>query len=649
MIVDLLKYLVVGPKQEMDRFFALAQRAGFMEFIGLSHKKALEMPEGAKILTAALKIVRGHSAPFQEPYHPVLSPLELAKQIVQWNLSYEKLLEEQRVLHSEVARIAIFGDFSRPELDHLEVESKRVIQFFCMKSDLANEWIHPPEVIYIGTDYDLDYFVAINKEKVQYPKMIEILIDQPVGQLRQRLRHVNAEIAEVEHEIHQSARAQNYLQGGLYDYLNEYHLQLAKHDASSPLGEALFAIEAWVPRSKAKALQGLLSSLDVHVEEIAIEPTDRIPTCMENRGAPHIGEDLVLVYDTPASTDKDPSLWVLIFFSLFFAMIVSDAGYGLVYLVIGLILKWKFKEATGFLRRFIKLILIASSACIVWGICTASFFGIPIGPDNPFRKTSFLHYMAVRKAEYHMQMKDDVYEEYVREYPAVAQVTNGHDFLVQASYMLDGKLQYDALGSFYDSILLEISLLIGCIHLALSFLRYLFRNWTGLGWIVFIVGGYLYFPSHVDATSIVNFMGWISKPVAYAIGLQLVFTGLCLVFLAALFIQKRRWGALHELTNAVQVFADVLSYLRLYALALAGMIMAATFNDLGLQLGLIGGVFVILLGHVINLTLTVQSGVIHGLRLNFLEWYHYSFEGGGRLFNPLRIRKLINRNRNACD
>lgn len=638
MIVNLHKYLLIGNRASMDRFFTLAQRAGFMEFIGLSHKKALELPEEAKTLISAIKIVRAHTAPPHEPYEPTLDPVRLAEHIVQLNATHEKLLEEQRILHAEIARIFAFGDFSRLELDKLERDGKRFFQFFCMKSDLAREITLPHEVIYVGTEYDLDYFVAINKERTHYPKMIEILIDRPVGDLRRRLQQVHKELSVTEQQIHDFARAHTYLQSGLLDYLNEYHLQLAKHDAASPFGESLFAIEAWVPDTKTKALFGLLSGLDVYAEEIAIESHDRIPTYMENKGTRKVGEDLVQVYDIPAASDKDPSLWILIFFSIFFAMIVSDAGYGLIYFLFGLFLKWKVKKPSPFVKRFIKLILIVSTACMIWGVLTVSFFGIQIGPNNPFRKISFLHYMATKKATYHMEMQDDVYDEYLREFPAVATATDGHDFLIKASHEVDGKMQYDALDDFYDSTLLEMSLFIGLIHISLSFLRYLPRNPTGIGWIVFMIGGYLYFPSYVDATSFVNYLGLISKPVAYALGENLVFVGLGLVFLIAL-LQKRKWGALHELTNAVQVFADILSYLRLYALSLAGMIMAGIFNEMGLQFGFFGLIFITLVGHFINLNLTIMSGVIHGLRLNFLEWYHYSFEGGGRLFNPLRIRK----------
>jgi V/A-type H+-transporting ATPase subunit I len=48
----------------------------------------------------------------------------------------------------------------------------------------------------------------------------------------------------------------------------------------------------------------------------------------------------------------------------------------------------------------------------------------------------------------------------------------------------------------------------------------------------------------------------------------------------------------------------------------------------------------VLIAHFINLVLGTMGGVIHGLRLNFLEWYHYSFEGGGKKFQPLKLLKI---------
>lgn len=638
MIVKMYKFLIYGLREEMDRFFELAQRAGFIEFIG-PVKRSVELPENIQTVLSAIKVCKTHEIHAQALPPVPEDPVVFAHRILELQGMFEQFLEEQRLLKAEIARIAPFGDFSKEDFIHAQKEGKREIQFFCMKTDIAREREVPPEVIYISTDYDLDYFVAINKDRKQYPDMIEILVDRPVGELHKRLMEVDERIAALESDIRHYSNGLPFLQSGLIDLLNEYHLKMAKQDISMPIESHLFAVEAWVPKSRIKALHALLSQFTVSAEEISIEEVDRIPTCMENKGYGKIGEDVINAYDAPSHNDKDPSSWVLTFFTLFFAMIISDAGYGLVYLLLGLYLNFKFPKIVGAGKRMIRLVLLLASACIVWGIMTASFFGMEIGPDNPFRKTSFLHALAKQKASYHMEMKDDVYDEYVRQFPQVASATDGHDFLVKASKIVDGKTNYIALNNFYDNILMELSLVVGIVHLSLSFLRYLLRKWAGLGWVIFMIGGYLFFPKILNATTIANFTGLISKPTAYAWGEQMVYCGLGAAFIGA-FLQTK-WMAFHEITNVIAIFADVVSYLRLYALALASIIIAGTANSIGMEAGLFAGLLIILVGHATNICLSVMGGVIHGLRLNFLEWYHYSFEGDGRLFNPLRLRKKL--------
>lgn len=640
MIVDLHKFLIFGAKEEMERFFALAQRAGFLEFIGIWQKKALEMPPHLKRILSSIKILRlweGSDVDI-EPSVPK-DPGEFADRVFEMNLSMERLLEEQRVLKAEIARIGPFGDFSKDDLEFIQYEGKRSVQFFCMKSARAQEVEIPPTLIYLGTEYDLSYYVSIDKEPVQIPKMIEIEIEKPVGALRERLAVVKRQIEINEAQLRSWAHHIAFLRASLVEGLNEHDLQAAMHDASFPMREALFAIEAWVPATRIKSLYALLSGLSVSCEEIDIEPGDRVPTCMENSGNAKVGEDLVQIYDIPAPGDKDPSPWVMVFFSIFFAMIIADAGYGLLFLLAGFFLKWKFPRLHGGGRRFIKLILILGASTVIWGAFTASFFGLEIGPDSSFRKVSLLHYLAKKKAEYVMATKNDVYQEFVHNYPAVAHATDGHDFLVKAAVEREGQMQYVALNTFYDNILMEFALMMGIIHLSFAFARYMLRNWAHLGWIIFMIGGYLYFPTGtLNATSLVNFMGWVPKPTAELVGQQLLYGGFGLAVLAAL-IKNGIVACIMEILNVIQVFSDVLSYLRLYALGLAGMIVAQTFNGLASKFGIVIGVVIILAGHSVNISLSIMSGVIHGLRLNFLEWYHYCFEGGGKLFNPLRLRK----------
>lgn len=638
MIVDLHKYLIFGTKEEMAKFFALAQRAGFLEFIAKESKRQTALPEDAKTLLAAIRIAKHHPVHPKEAPSTPHEPIHLAEKILALAADHEKLLEEERVLGLEISRISIFGDFSRSELDQLEVETKRTLQFFCRKSDLAHEMEIPNELIPVGTDYDLDYFVSINKEKIHPLKMSEIFIDRPVGVLRDRLMIVREELGRVENDLRTYANGMALLEKGLVECLNIHALEKAQNEVSFPLGESFFTVQAWVPKTRIQSLYALLSHLNIDCAEITIDPHDQIPTCMENKGVSKVGEDLVQVYDVPAYTDKDPSTWVLIFFSLFFAMIISDAGYGLLFLLATLAIRWRLGPLEGAGRRFLKMSFILSSFCIVWGVLTSSYFGIQIAPSHFSREYSPIQYLASRKAAYHLEQKDDVYEEFLKQYPQLTQAKTGEQFLELAVTTSGHHPKYTALDTFYDNLFMETSFLIGIFHVSLAFLRYFRRHWAGIGWIFFMVGGYLYFPSVVNATVLVNFMGWIPKPTAHFIGIHFIFGGLSVAFFLS--VLQKKWGALAELLHIVQLFADVLSYLRIYALSLAGMVVAHTFNDrLGLDLGLIASLFVILLGHSINITLSIMGGVIHGLRLNFLEWYHYCFEGGGRLFNPLRIKR----------
>jgi V/A-type H+-transporting ATPase subunit I len=457
--------------------------------------------------------------------------------------------------------------------------------------------------------------------------MVEISIEQSLGELREEMVSLREELIGVEKDLRFYSNGMEILQKGLIDILNDHHLRAAKHDASIVLNDQLFLVEAWVPQTHVQQLNQLVARFHVSSEPIAIEPNEKIPTYMANRGFSKVGEDIVHIYDIPASTDQDPSLWVLCFFALFFAIIIADAGYGLIYFLLGCFLKWKGDQKDPLLRRFTKLVFVLSTSCILWGVATASFFGLEIGPDNPLRKTSFIHALAIKKVEYNVGLNSEDYQTWLHEYPEAKTATDGHDFFLKAYKVREGKVEYDLQQTIHDEILLELSLFLGILHITLSFCRHLLRNFAGLGWILFMVGGYLYF------------MGVISETLASSLGLQLLFIGPAVVFVVSIF-QGKKWMAFHEVTNGIQVFSDILSYLRLYALGLAGMMMAETFNQMAYTAGWIGGFFILLIGHSINLTLSIMAGVIHGLRLNFLEWYRYSFEGEGRLFVPLRLRKV---------
>lgn len=635
MIIPMKKYLILGVQEDLESFFKKAQQQGVLEFIPGKNKAPSVVPKEMQCFIDAIRILRKLKST-DKSKDTEQSAEEIALYIIHLKKEIERLSEQIRMIRLEIARVSPLGDFSKEDIAYIETEAKKVIQFFCMKTLKREE--NPPDegLIYLSTEYDLDYFMAIHRAPVSYPHMIEMRVDKPVGILKEELEETQQSLQKIERELKESTCFQPFLQEALITHLNTYHLEQAKNTVQYPLENSVFCVEAWIPQNKVRVLYSLVNDMAIHCESIAVEEGEVVPTYMENKGIARIGEDLVRVYDIPAHTDKDPSTWVFWFFVLFFSIIVADGGYGLLYLALAGFCWFKFPNLKGQKRRFLKLATILATGCVLWGVCTASFFGLELKPNDWLMRISPLQTLVVKKADYHLQQNDDVQKELDEKFPQIRNAVTGQEIIEKAVEYKDGKTSYTVSDDFSRNILLDFSILLGIVHISCSLMRYFFRNWAGVGWVLFMIGGYLYFPSILNATTILHFLNLVGKTQGTEIGLQLIFSGIIIAVALAL-IQNRLKGLKH-LTQLLEVFADVLSYLRLYALALAGSIMAATFNQLGKSAGLFGFI-PILGGHSINILLGLMAGVIHGLRLNFIEWYHYCFDGGGRLFKPLTYLK----------
>ncbi|NGX39315.1 MAG: hypothetical protein KR126chlam1_00641 [Chlamydiae bacterium] len=639
MIINLKKYLFIGVKEDLADFFIRAQDEGFIEFISDEKKKRKELPEPVKRMADAIKILR--KQPVKEPYRKggdAAYAEEVTNQVLSLQQEIEKLEEEKRFLEAEISRVAPFGDFSMGDIAFLEKNGKKKIQFYCVKTSKAHEVDVEAPLLYVGTDYDLDYYIGIHKRLTTYPGMIEMQVEKTAKELKNHLLFVEETLHQVEAELKGFAGHIEFLRDALLDGLDIHMLEKTQREVDYPIEGSVFSIEGWVPENQVDKLRPLIEGKALFFEPIATEEEDKVPTYMENENTNQIGEDLVRIYDIPASTDKDPSGWVIWAFALFFALIIADGGYGMLFLGLAFFLKKKFPNIKAGGKRLLKLFFILASSCIVWGVLTTSFFGIQFSPKDSISKFSILNHIAEKKADFHKDKNDKVYKFWEKKYPAIAKAKTPIEAFSIAKVKKGKVTYYEMLDDFSDNILLEFSLLIGVIHISLSLLRYARRNWANIGWVAFAIGGYLYFPVTLKATSMVEFLGWIPKDMAATIGIQLLYGGMGTAVVLALF--QRKLKGLGEITQVIQIFADILSYLRLYALALASTIMARTFNEMGANIGLVIGSVVIIAGHSINLLLGTMGGVIHGLRLNFIEWYHYSFEGEGRLFNPLRKLKM---------
>lgn len=636
-VIKVKKYLFIGVNEDIDTFFKRAQSKGFIEFLTKGGRRAFDYPENVQRLMTALSILKKQPARKKAELTKDLDPQKLIHTVIENAQWLEKLEEEERLLKSEISRIEPLGDFSLREIREIERDSGRHVQFFCVKKVKLKKIELNEGLIPIGSEYDMEYFMTISHKVESFQGMIELHFEKSLSELENELNIAKLKIQQCIQELKEDAAYFDFLKEHFIHALNHYHLVGTSKETFSHMDDALFAIEGWIPENRLHGLFPLLEGLGIHAEEVAIDKGEKIPTYMENKNFSKIGEDLVHIYDTPSTGDKDPSGWVFWGFAVFFAMIISDAGYGAIFLALSIFLRMKFKSASAAGKRFFRLFTVLSIFCIIWGVLTGSYFGLELSPTNPINKVSIINYVAEKKADYHIKHHDETYLEVIQEFPQLSDSTSGKEFLHNAVIEKDGFTKYPVLDEFRDSIFMEIALLTGVIHICMSLIRHARRHFAGIGWVFAAVGGYLFFPKLLDATSLMHFMNIIPKVQGYEMGQQLFWGGMGLALILALL--QNRWAGFIELAKPIELFADILSYLRLYALGLAAMILAGTFNEMGMNLGFAAGFFVILIGHLINITVGIMGGTIHGLRLNFIEWYHHSFEGGGRLFNPLKLLK----------
>lgn len=627
MRVDVKKFLFAGLEEEKKTFFKEAQKLGVIQFIAVKESESQEMPQEVVAVTQALKVIRGLEPIDQVELDDLSSADKVVDEVLQLKTSIGKLDETLRVLKLDASRVDPFGDFSWDDLHKIEVEGKLHIQFFCSRRGLRETLVDHEALIYITSDEDLDYFVSFAKEITHYDRLIEIKFDKTSGEIKREIDETNRLRHEKEEKLRNYARYSNFLHQALYSHLNHYYLEHAEGFAKAPT-QGLFAVEGWIPETKIAQVAEYAASSSVFMDQVAIEENDRVPTYLENEGFRRIGEDLIGIYDTPANSDKDPSLWVLMGFGVFFAFIVGDGGYGLIYLALFLFLHWKYPHLTGLKRRMVRLGTFLSVCCVIWGFLIGSFFGMTLGINNPIRKYSPITHLIESKVQWIMNHDPETVNEWQTKYPSLAKATDAKTVLNASPELLT---------SLADGVLLELALFFGVIHIIIGMLRYITHNWAFAGWILFLVGAYLYFPFYLDGPSILNYFFHINLEEGGKVGLQLIGIGITLAVVVSI-IRFKLLG-LTEVMNVIQVFADVLSYLRLYALGLAGGIVGGVINDAAIGLPVIFAIVLSILGHTINMVLGIMSGVIHGLRLNFLEWYHYSFEGGGKKFKPLDLHQ----------
>ncbi len=516
----------------------------------------------------------------------------------------DQLLQEKAALESRIAatqkeanKMAIWGDFSAERIAQLKEAGYTLRYFTCPKKLFQEEW-----GIVVAEQGAMVYFVQVNNTD-----------DAPEGCQEQYLNEKSAADLQKDVEglngllVAQNARIELWAKENipaLENELNELQQQIdwkrVTLNTASEADGSLKVLEGFCPIDQVAALDAMLQKQEVYYQ--AEDPTaeDNTPIKLRNNKFTQLFESLTGMYGWPNYGEFDPTPILAPFFLLFFAMCMGDCGYGILLIIIGLLIAKK-KLNIAMFEGLGPIITVLGVGTTVVGFFLGTFMGIDL-----------------YNAEWVPQALKNV--------------------------MIKGNVMG------YD-IQMVLAICIGVFHICLAMVvkaicytkQFGFKeNIATWGWLLLVVGGLIVailgltvLPENVFKWALIA-VGAVSALAIYIFNTPgrnpLINIGAGL------------WDTYNMATG---ILGDVLSYIRLYALGLAGGMLGAAFNNLGLMV--MGGttegatwqwlpfVLILVLGHVLNLAMSALGAFVHPLRLSFVEYFkNAGYEGKGTLYQPFK-------------
>lgn len=376
--------------------------------------------------------------------------------------------------------------------------------------------------------------------------------------------------------------------------LSQLDLYLAGASANAVAEDYVLTFEGFAPKEKESEITARLDEFGVLYIKEEAKVEENPPIAFKNNAFVRMFEMLTDMYGRPAYNGFDPTPYISVFFMLFFAFCMGDCGYGLVLMAVGLLLK----KADAF-KSLAPLVLTLGGATVIIGFLFHTFFSIDIAGWSIFEP-------------------------------------------IKGVFLPSKIMGYDGT--------MVLSLLVGIFHICLALIvktvmatkNQGFLGSLGTwGWTLLIVGGII--------VGGISLAGVLSSEVTQGCIIVLgVLSGLGIFLLNDLHrnplknIGSGLWATYNTVTG---LLGDVLSYLRLYALGLAGCMLGLAFNKIGLMVLGDGAdwylwipfVLIVLVGHTLNVAMCALGAFVHPLRLNFLEFFKNSgYEAQGRKYKPLK-------------
>lgn len=364
-------------------------------------------------------------------------------------------------------------------------------------------------------------------------------------------------------------------------------------------GGAIIYLTGWATAPEVPALEKTLAKFDCAYElaDPTAEEYPQVPIKLKNNPVTEPFNVVTEMYSMPAYDSVDANPLMAPFFVLFFGFMMNDIAYGLL-MVLGTAFFLKKAKPKGGMRNMMTMFLMCGVSSIFWGCITGSFFG------DFFPKLFQL-----------LGVSDD----FVWFWPPLFSPINDI-ILVMVGSMVLGVIQI------FTGMAVSVAEKFRHKQ-ALDAVTQEFAWW-------FILFG---------AAGAIAGSAVAGMPAALGtVGIVLLVGGAVLLLAGCLIRAKGLVGGLIGFGGAIYngvsgYFSDILSYLRLMALMMAGSIIASVFNTLGSVFGLVPFLILALLGNALNLVLNLLGCYVHTLRLQCLEFFGRFYQDGGKAFRPLAV------------
>ncbi len=516
------------------------------------------------------------------------------------------LIQERGTAVSEIERIQEWGEFSPAELKKLNNEGYDFHFYRMSKGDYAaavkDESV---KLIRLASVDKMDTVAVLGKLPPTIMATEFTVPDKSIKEYQAEIAACDKELEECEEVLKKASVYTSSFQDQMLKAQNAENFSSAS--ASTDSDEDFVWISGYIPEPDVESFKAAAAENQWAwaIEDVP-EEDEQTPTKVKyNKVSALIKPVFDILGILPGYKEQDISLWFFLFFTLFFAMIIGDAGYGCLILLATVVLNVKMKKK----NNVIFLLYVLSIATIIWGAVTGTWFGMEKAMHVPFLKAMVIPGFAN-------------YPEYFN-VTATAQQNN----IMKFSFTI-GAIQM-ALGS-----LLSIKKKIGLKDL----------SWVAdLGWVIAIISMYLLALYLVigDNIPIVPVFGGVG--VAFI--LVVVFGGMAPDKTFAQGLKSGVADAFTVFLNTISCFGNVMSYIRLFAVGMAGLAISQSFN--GIAAGFKGplvimGIVVVIIGHALNIIMCFLSVVVHGVRLNVLEFSGQAgLEWTGIAYEPFKENEKI--------